>query len=89
MQSRNQRSAEERLDYAAQVTLKTKSGIRSGLDFLMRNEARQLKFVEAKTGDATLTDNQVELLEAIARGEDVYPVGRNAAAPGGPHGWCL
>jgi RHS repeat-associated protein len=70
---------QEGLDYATQVTFKTGDGIYSRLDFLTRNAAQQLKFVESKTGNATLTDNQVELFEAISRGEDVYPVGQNAA----------
>ena len=68
----------EGLDYATQVTFKTASGITSRPDFITRNEAGELNLLEVKTGNAPLTDNQIELFDAIQRGENVIPVGQNA-----------
>lgn len=60
------------------MTFKTASGITSRPDFITRNEAGELNFLEVKTGNAPLTDNQIELFDAIQRGENVIPVGQNA-----------
>jgi hypothetical protein len=68
----------EGLDYQAQVTFYTRNGTRSRIDFVTRNQAQQLGLEETKTGNAPMTYGEMELFDAVARGEDVYPAGQNA-----------
>jgi len=61
-----------------QVTLETKKGDRARVDFVKKDK----QVVETKTGNAQLSKGQQKVKEAIDKGEEVIPRGKNAEKAG-------
>jgi hypothetical protein len=65
-----------------QVTFVTSTGQRTRMDFVLNG----WRVLEVKTGGATLSRNQAQLLSDIVAGRAVIPVGRRAVLAGFLHG---
>jgi len=61
-----------------QVTIKASDGTRTRVDFVTKDGG----VVETKTGNATLSNGQSKLMDDVAAGRQVTPVGRNAEDAG-------
>jgi RHS repeat-associated protein len=74
----------EKLGYRvqAQVEFRTASGERAVIDFITLDGNDEYKGWEVKTGNGQLSSGQEAVYDALANGEDIYPVGENAEAIG-------
>jgi hypothetical protein len=66
----------------AQVTFRTASGQEAVIDFISLDQNGNYMGWEVKTGNGQLSEGQEAVYDALARGEDIYPVGENAEAIG-------
>ena len=69
------------LEPVSQVSFRLPSMRLSRADFVAKTASNQIKVIESKSGNASLTSNQQELRQAVLNGTAV-PVGRNVAAAG-------